>query len=165
MFGCTGNSYWKMPCSDLHGMTRDEPCSCSISCGRINSVHRINCGNLELLDCVWKHCSSCRMWNTTVLEEDWSISPWISSLSSSLEIILFTELLYFVWMYTGSCCGFDHMFSLLKRCKYSLYSDTMLNYWSTNHCWNSIRMYILMLDTRNEEQTNDVRMYIEEYLF
>ena len=29
----------------------------------------------------------------------------------------------------------------------------------------SIRMYILMLDTRNEEQTNDVRMYIEEYLF
>ena len=31
--------------------------------------------------------------------------------------------------------------------------------------WRSIRMYILMLDTRNEEQTNDVRMYIEEYLF
>ena len=29
----------------------------------------------------------------------------------------------------------------------------------------SIRMYILMLDTRNVEQTNDVRMYIEEYLF
>ena len=29
----------------------------------------------------------------------------------------------------------------------------------------SIRMYILILDTRNEEQTNDVRMYIEEYLF
>ena len=28
-----------------------------------------------------------------------------------------------------------------------------------------IRMYILMLDTCNEEQTNDVRMYIEEYLF
>ena len=28
-----------------------------------------------------------------------------------------------------------------------------------------IRMYILMLDTRNEEQTNDVRMYIKEYLF
>ena len=26
----------------LHGMTRDEPCSCSISC-RINSVYRINC--------------------------------------------------------------------------------------------------------------------------
>ena len=58
MFGCTGNSYWKMPCSDLHGMTRDEPCSCSIYGGRINSV----CRNiLELLDCVWKHCSSCRM--------------------------------------------------------------------------------------------------------
>ena len=29
----------------------------------------------------------------------------------------------------------------------------------------SIRMNILMLDTCNEEQTNDVRMYIEEYLF
>ena len=28
----------------------------------------------------------------------------------------------------------------------------------------SIRMYILMLDTRNEEQTNDVRMYIEEFI-
>ena len=35
----------------LHGMTRDEPCSCSISCRRINSVCRITwscwiaCGN------------------------------------------------------------------------------------------------------------------------
>ena len=29
----------------------------------------------------------------------------------------------------------------------------------------SIRMYILMLDTCNEGQTNDVHMYIEEYLF
>ena len=29
----------------------------------------------------------------------------------------------------------------------------------------SIRMYILMLDIRNVEQTNDVCMYIEEYLF
>ena len=57
----------------------------------------------------------------------WSFSLLGSSLSSSLEIILFTELLL-------QECGFDHMFSLLKRCKYSLYSDTMLNYWSTNHC-------------------------------
>ena len=31
-----------MPCNDLHGMTWDEPCSCSISC-RINSVYQINC--------------------------------------------------------------------------------------------------------------------------
>ena len=51
MLGDTGNSCWKMPCTDLHGMTRDEPCSCSISCGRINSVCRITwscwiaCGN------------------------------------------------------------------------------------------------------------------------
>ena len=57
MLGDTGNSCWKMPCSEP---ARDEPCSCSISCRRINSVHSINCGNLELLDCVWKHCSSCR---------------------------------------------------------------------------------------------------------
>ena len=38
----------------------------------------------------------------------------------------------------------------------------LLHYGSTNPM---IRMFILMLDTRNEEQTNDVRMYIEEYLF
>ena len=64
MLGDTGNSHWKMPCNDLHGMTQDEPCSCSISRGRINSV----CRNiLELLDCVWKHCSSCIICgNTTV---------------------------------------------------------------------------------------------------
>ena len=29
----------------------------------------------------------------------------------------------------------------------------------------SIRMYILMLVTRNVEQAEDVHMYIEEYLF
>ena len=46
MLGCTGNNHWKMPYNDLHGMTRDEPCSCSISCGRINSVHRINVEDL-----------------------------------------------------------------------------------------------------------------------
>ena len=51
MLGDMGNSCWKMPCSDLHGMTRDEPCSCSISWRRINSVCRITwscwtaCGN------------------------------------------------------------------------------------------------------------------------
>ena len=37
----------------------------------------------------------------------------------------------------------------------------MLHFGSTNPV---IRMYILMLDTRNEEQTNDVRMYIEEFI-
>ena len=41
-------------------------------------------------------------------------------------------------------------------------SRGLLHFGSTNPV---IRMYILMLDTRNEEQTNDVRMYIEEYLF
>ena len=68
------------------------------------------------------------------------------------------------WTYAGNCCRFDHMFSLLKRCKYSLYSDTMLNYWSTNHC----KMCILLPDDwrlSRMKQTKDVRMYIEEYLF
>ena len=69
-----------------------------------------------------------------------------SSLSSSLEIILFTELLYLSGCMQDAC-GFDHMFSLLKRCKYSLYSDTMLHYGSTNPMLNgSIRIGILMLD-------------------
>ena len=84
---------------------------------------------------------------------DWRISPWIFSLlffgNNSVHRII-------VRMYAGNCCGFDHMFSLLKRCKYSLYSDTMLHFGSTSPV---IRMYILMLDTRNVEQTKDVRMY------
>ena len=48
MLGDTGNSCWKEP-------ARDEPCSCSISCGRINSVCRITwscwiaCGNTVVL--------------------------------------------------------------------------------------------------------------------
>ena len=80
MLGDTGNSCWKMPCSDQHGMTRDEPCSCSISCGRINSVCRITwscwiaCGNTVVLVeyTVFEDlCNSCRnCWivcgNTTV---------------------------------------------------------------------------------------------------
>ena len=63
MLGDMGNSCWKMPCSDLHGMTRDEPCSCSISCGRINSVCRIARDwklaglrvNTVVLVGMWKH--------------------------------------------------------------------------------------------------------------
>ena len=76
----------------LYLCARDEPCSCSISCGRINSVCRITwscwiaCGNtvvlVEWMDCVWKHCT----WRLKYLSLD--------LLSSSLEIILFTELLY-----------------------------------------------------------------------
>ena len=49
------------------------------------------------------------------------------------------------------------MFSLLKRCKYSLYSDTMLHYWPTNQCrlervssisfeWKQTQMYICTLE-------------------
>ena len=61
MLRCTGNSHWKMPCNDLHGMTRDEPCSCS---RRINSVCRIvffarddwKLAGLRVVLCrMWKH--------------------------------------------------------------------------------------------------------------
>ena len=153
-----------MPCSDLHGMSLvvvvflveelilyvEISWSCWIACG--NTVVLV-----EWMDCMWKH--HCILYSKI----DWRISPWIFSLlffgNNSVH-----RIIVLVWM-TGcmlEACGFDHMFSLLKRCKYSLYSDTMLHYGSTNPM---IRIYILMLDTRNEEQTNDVRMYIEEYLF
>ena len=108
---------------------------------------------------MWKHCrihcirrescSSCRnVENTTVLEDRLKFSPWIFSLlffgNNSVH-----RIIVLVWM-TGcmlEACGFDHMFSLLKRCKYSLYSDTMLHFGSTNPC----RI------TRNVEQT---KMYV-----
>ena len=95
----------------------------------------------NLLDCVWKHCSSCRnvLFVETplysVLEDRLKFSPWIFSLlffgNNSVH-----RIIVLVWM-TGcmlEACGFDHMFSLLKRCKYSLYSDTMLHFGSTNPC-------------------------------
>ena len=70
------------------------------------------------------------------------------------------RIIALVWM-TGcmqNACGFDHMFSLLKRCKYSLYSDTMLNYWSTNHCWTQHCWMECVVGVSNETNT-DVRMY------
>ena len=39
------------------------------------------------------------------------------------------------------------MFSLLKRCKYSLYSDTMLHFWVTNPC-RITRKEFLMKQTK-----------------
>ena len=75
----------------------------------------------------------------------------------------FSRTVILLWKYSGcleicrklldSICRF----SLLKRSSYSLYSDTMLNI-------GPIKMYILMLETRNVEQTKDVRMYIEEFI-
>ena len=57
------------------------------------------------------------------------------------------------------CLQKTHSYSfVISAINYKL----LLHYGSTNPM---IRMYILMLDTRNEEQMNDVRMYIEEYLF
>ena len=43
------------------------------------------------------------------------------------------------------------MFSLLKRCKYSLYSDTMLHFWVTNPCRitrkvKQTKMYVCTLE-------------------
>ena len=135
MLGCMGNSHWKMPCIDLHGMSlvvvvflvvelilyvelTVETWSCWIACG--NTVVLV-----EWMDCVWKHCTRR-----------------LKYLSLDIFSLLFfgnnsvCRIIVLVWM-TGrmqETAGLDHMFSLLKRCKYSLYSDTMLNYWSTNHC-------------------------------
>ena len=53
MLGDTGNSCWKEP-------ARDEPCSCSISCGRINSVWRIARDDWKLAGLRVEYCSSCR---------------------------------------------------------------------------------------------------------
>ena len=66
MLGDTGNSCWKMPCTDLHGMTRDEPCSCSISCRRINSVLGVAGLRVETLVVLveWIICG-----DTTVFED------------------------------------------------------------------------------------------------
>ena len=48
-------------------------------------------------------------------------------------------------------------FSFLKRCSYSLYSDTMLNI-------GSIRIYILTTGVVSNETNEDVRMYIGEFI-
>ena len=58
---------------------------------------RINVETWSLLDCVWKHCSSCRMDGLcveTLYSKKIEVSLLGSSLSSSLEIILFAELLF-----------------------------------------------------------------------
>ena len=151
MLGYMGNSHWKMPCIDLHGMSlvvvvflvveiilyvelSVETWSCWIACG--NTVVLV-----EWTDCVWKHCTR----RLKYLSLDIFSLLFFGNNSVRRIIVLVCRI------------GFDHMFSLLKRCKYSLYSDTMLNYWSTNHCWTQ-------LDTRSVEQTKDVRMYIEEFI-
>ena len=111
----------------------------------------------NLLDYVWKHCSSCSSCiicgNTTVLEDRLKFSPWIFSLlffgNNSVH-----RIIVLVWM-TGcmlEACGFDHMFSLLKRYKYSLYSDTMLHFGSTNPCR-------ITRNVVSNETNEDVRMY------
>ena len=94
MLGDTGNSCWKEP-------ARDEPCSCSISCGRINSVWRIARDDWKLAGLRVEYCSSCRNVETPLYSKiDWRISPWIFSLlffgNNSVHRII--EL---VWM-TGS---------------------------------------------------------------
>ena len=115
---------------------------------------------LELLDCVWRHCSSCRNVETPLYSKiDWRISPWIFSLlffgNNSVQ-----RIIVLVWMYAGNCCGFDHMFSLLKRCKYSLYSDTMLHFGSTNPC----RIHAMNWSGVSNETNEVCTMYIEEFI-
>ena len=49
------------------------------------------------------------------------------------------------------------MFSLLKRCKYSLYSDTMLHFLSQ-------QTLVEYTQGVSNETNEDVRMYIEEFI-
>ena len=93
----------------------------------------LNVETWSLLDCMWKHCSSCRM-DGFCVETLYSKKTEVSLLGSSLLLFFgnnsVCRIIVLVWM-TGcmqETAGFNHMFSLLKRCKYSLYSDTMLNY-------------------------------------
>ena len=68
MLGCTGNSHWKMPCNDLHGMSLAvvvflvvelilyveltvETWSCWIACGNtVVLVEWITCGNTTVFE-------------------------------------------------------------------------------------------------------------------
>ena len=94
MLGCTGNSHWKMLCISLHGMSLVVVVFLVVE---LILYVELSCGNLELLDCMRKHCSSCRMDGLcveTLYSKKIEVSLLGSSLSSSLEIILFAELLY-----------------------------------------------------------------------
>ena len=74
-----------------------------------------------------------------------------------LEIISRTVIL--LWKYSGcleicrELLDSNCRFSLLKRCSYSLYSDTMLNI-------GSVRICILTTGVVSNETNKDVRMYI-----
>ena len=101
MLGCTGNSHWKMPCINLHGMSlvvvvflvvelilyvelTVETWSCWIACG--NTVVLV-----EWMDCVWKHCTQRRL----------------KYLSLDIFSLLFFgnnsvhRIIVLVWMYAG----------------------------------------------------------------
>ena len=107
-------------------------------------------------------CNSCRIVGLCVetLYSKIEVSLLGSSVSSSLEIL---------------CCRIVHsgclevcrklldlicMFSLLKRCKYSLYSDTMLNIGSITH----VEMHWICVVLVLNETNTDVHMYIEEFI-
>ena len=63
------------------------------------------------------------------------------------------------------------MFSLLKRCKYSLYSDTMLHYWPTNQCrlerdssisfeWKQTQMYVCTLEDIYSSRCSNIAVHV-----
>ena len=81
--------------------------------------------------------------------ENWS-SLLGSSLSSSLEILSCRIVCPGCLDVCRKLHEFNHMFSLLKRCKYSLYSDTMLHYGSTNPMLNGTGRVVLVLNETNK---------------
>ena len=128
----------------------NEPCSCSIS-WRILVVELILYVGLNVETCsCWIACRNNAGLYVETLYSKIRVSLLGSSLCSSLEI-LSCRICTFRML---GLHGFDHMFSLLKRCKYSLYSDTMLHYGSTNPMLN-VGCVVLVLNETN----TDVHMY------
>ena len=128
----------------------------------VGSGQMTNLIKLELINIIWFCLNIYNLWRHPYLWVDGWVNGWAhvkppksnkswpnrdNSIMDIFDILLDILLkppqpFIGLFLYLSGCmqdaCGFDHMFSLLKRCKYSLYSDTMLNYWSTNHCWTEL---------------------------
>ena len=107
-------------------------------------------------------CNSCRIVGLCVetLYSKIEVSLLGSFLSSSLEIlscsIVHSGCLEVCRKLLDSICKF----SLLKRCKYSLYSDTMLNIGLTTH----VEIHWIHVVLVFNETNTDVLRYIEEFI-
>ena len=157
----------------------DEPCSCGISCGRINSVCRITwscwivCGNTVV------HVVLVLFVETPLYSKiDWS-SLLGSSLSSSLEIILSTELLYLsgwldvCWKHVDStiCSPYwrdANTASILTPC-WIIGQQTIAERkvecifycWTAGSCleWNKLMMYVCTLKNIYSSRYLDALLY------